>query len=246
MNKAIPKKLNVEPLVEAVFEIRFQGSSLASNALLGYLISKLGNLSLTRLPASDIPQLLREQNPNFKYLPLFKASWKEYSILIGDWMCAITTNIPYPGWDNFKATIMELAEYLENSKLISKVERYSLKYVDILEAEKTQEQLDLIKFQIQLGDYDIKKEPINLRIELSENHFLHVVQIISNSILEERGKTIKKGLLINIDSLVNNPTNNFWNSLSESLEEIHTASKNLFFNFLKKETITSLEPIYET
>lgn len=246
MKNNTPSKLKIEPLVEAVFEIRFQANTaLASNILLGYLFSKLGKMPLTKLPASDIPQQLREQNPNFKYSPLIKASWAEYSLLIGDWMCAITTEIPYPGWDNFKQKLLSIADHLKESDLISKVERYSLKYVNILEADSTQDQLNLIDLNLNLGSHAIKKEPVNLRVDLAKDNFLHAIQVLSNGVLEENGKVVKKGIFVNIDSIKNNPDNDFWSSLSDNLEEIHTATKKQFFNLLRDETITLLDPIYE-
>jgi uncharacterized protein (TIGR04255 family) len=244
-SKPLPKKLGKEPLIEAIFEIRFQGASLASNLLLGYLMSKLGNnLPVKKSPALDIPEQLRSQNLAFKYSPLFQVSWGKYSILIGDWMCAITNSVPYQGWRDFKKAIMEIVQHLQACGFIKKIERYSLKYVDLIEASTTEQQLALIKLDMKLGDYDVKDNPLNLRVELSKNSFLHVVEIISNTILADESKP-KNGILVNIDSIANNPLEDFWESLSDNLELIHKANKELFFNFLKEETLISLEPSYD-
>lgn len=245
MTKPLPKKLKKEPLIEAVFEVRFQGAPLLSNLLLGHLMTKFGNMPVQKLPAADIPEQLREHSQAFKYSPIFQIKLDKNFILIGDRMCAVTSSTPYQGWIEFKKHILEVTKYLEKCGLLTKIERYSLKYVDLIEAESTEEQLNLIDFDLRLGREKIEKEAVNIRIELPRRNFLHAVQIISNSVLEEVGKQTKKGILLNIDSIANNPSADFWESLSDNLEAIHTANKELFFEFLKDQTISSLEPIYD-
>lgn len=246
MAKSLPMKLKKEPLIEAVFEIRFEGAtSLLSNLLLGHLMAKLGNMPVQKLPAADIPEQLRDHSPAFKYSPLFQLKWNKNLILVGDRMCAVTCSSPYEGWINFKEVILEITEYLEKCGLLAKIERYSLKYVDLIEAESTAEQLDMIDLDLKLGTQQVKEDAVNIRVELPRKSFLHAVQIMSNSVLEENGKQTKKGILLGIDSIANDPSADFWRSLPDNLEAIHTANKELFFEFLKDKTIRSLEPIYE-
>lgn len=246
MSKRLPKKLGKEPLIEAIFEVRFQGASFSSNLLLGSLVAQLGNkVPIKKLPALDIPQQFRDQNPAFRYSPLFQLTWNEYSILIGDWMCAITNGFPYTGWENFKKTILEIAAHLKSFGFIEKIERYSLKYVDLVEAASTKEQLSLIKLELKLGDHQVEEDAINLRVELPKDSFLHVVEMVSNTIVKENEKPARNGVLINIDSIANEPFTDFWESLPNNLEKIHTANKELFFDFLKEKTLVSLEPIYD-
>ncbi len=245
MNKPLPKKLKKEPLIEAVFEIRFQGASLLSNLLLGHLMTKFGNMPVQKLPAADIPEQLREHSPTFKYSPIFQLKLDNNFILIGDKMCAVTSSTPYEGWANFKKHILEVAEYLEKCNLLTKIERYSLKYVNLIEAESTAEQLSLIDFDLKLGKEKVKEDAVNMRVDLQRKTFLHAVQIISNSIVEENGNQTKKGILVSIDSIATNLTPDFWKSLAKNLENIHTVNKELFFEFLKDQTIRSLEPIYD-
>lgn len=245
-NKSLPKKLGKEPLIEAIFEIRFPGGSLVSNRLLGYITTKLDKgLPIKKLPAMDIPEQLRARNVNFKYSPLFQISWGQYAILIGDCMCAVTNGYPYQGWKNFKKAIIDITELLRDCGLINNIERYSLKYVDLVEASTTKEQIASIKLDLRLGGYAVKEEPINLRVELPKKPFLHVVEIVSNAIVAEENKPERNGILINIDSIDNAPPVNFWEVLSENLELIHEANKELFFGFLEKDTLISLEPTYD-
>ncbi|VVC75975.1 hypothetical protein AQUSIP_12760 [Aquicella siphonis] len=102
----------------------------------------------------------------------------------------------------------------------------------------------MIDLDLKLGAQQIKKDAVNIRVELPRESFLHAVQIMTNSILEENGKQTKMGILLSIDSIANAPSTDFWKSLPDNLEIIHTANKELFFEFLKEKTIDSLEPIY--
>jgi uncharacterized protein (TIGR04255 family) len=246
MVKSLPRKLQKEPLIESVFEVRFEGSTpLLANILLGHIMAKLGNMPVQKLPVADIPEPLRGHNPGFKYLPLFQLEWGKFFILVGDRMCAVTSRPPYQGWQIFKNEILKITEYLKTCGLLARIERYSLKYVDLIEAESTENQLSMIDFDLKLGSQQVKKDAINIRVELPKESFLHAVQIISNGIVEENGKKTKKGILISIDSIASNLPTDFWTSLPSNLEAIHTANKEMFFEFLKDETIRSLEPIYD-
>ena len=62
--RSLPTNLKKDPLVDAVFEIRFSSSIPASSVVPGILFSKLkGQAQIERLPASDIPSQLRMLNP---------------------------------------------------------------------------------------------------------------------------------------------------------------------------------------
>ena len=63
MTDALPIKLLKEPLIDAVFELRFMSSISASNVLPGYLFSKLdGKKTIERLPAADFPRPMRDMD----------------------------------------------------------------------------------------------------------------------------------------------------------------------------------------
>ena len=55
--QTLPKKLNKEPLVDAVFEIRFSSSMAASSVLPGFFFAKLEpkEWRVESLPVAEIP-----------------------------------------------------------------------------------------------------------------------------------------------------------------------------------------------
>ena len=70
----LPIRLGAEPLLEAVCEMRFASSFPASNILPGLLLQGLqaeGNqISMQRLPASNLPKEMREIDPALRDAPL--------------------------------------------------------------------------------------------------------------------------------------------------------------------------------
>src|SRR5215216_8126973 len=68
----LPTKLRKEPLVDAVFEIRFSASIPATSVLPGFFFAKLGTpqWKVDRLPVADLPSQIRSADPNLRYQPL--------------------------------------------------------------------------------------------------------------------------------------------------------------------------------
>jgi uncharacterized protein (TIGR04255 family) len=241
----LPKKLNKQPLIEAVFEMRFEAPPLASNVLSGIFFTKFGNVQIERLPVTEIPQQLRDKDPSFRYLPQFRILWKGYALLIGDRVFAIVSAIPYLGWEHFKEIILELVTLIKETNIKLEIERYSLKYVNLIEALSVREQLEHIKFNLKLGTYQVTKEAVNIRIEIPKDSLINVIQIVSNGMVELKPGEKKEGIIINIDSIANGPHSDFWATLSANLEKAHVVGKSLFFDFLQEETLKLLEPSYD-
>lgn len=74
MTKAFPDKLTKEPLIDAVFELRFSSASPAANFLPGFLFAKLEpkEWNIEQLGAAQIPPHIRASDPNLKFQPLQK------------------------------------------------------------------------------------------------------------------------------------------------------------------------------
>ncbi|MGC1410671.1 MAG: TIGR04255 family protein [Acetobacteraceae bacterium] len=160
----LPAKLKREPLVDAVFEVRFSPSIPGSNVIPGILFGRLPKpLNLERLPAADIPAFIRDSNPMLHSQPLMRTHWGErFSILIGDTNVALGCKMPYVGWrgdQGFKAHIVQLFGYLAEAGFIQSIERYSLKYTGVIEGKDLAEQIDRIKIDLQLGSYSLMAEP---------------------------------------------------------------------------------------
>jgi uncharacterized protein (TIGR04255 family) len=104
----LPKTLDREPLVDAVFEVRMAGAPQLADLLPGALFGQLTpRPTLERLPAAEIPQPIRDQDPNLAFSPVIRLDWGEFTISFGDRNLVIASKLPYPKWPAFKAAILE-------------------------------------------------------------------------------------------------------------------------------------------
>jgi uncharacterized protein (TIGR04255 family) len=246
----LPTKLKEDPLIDAVFEIRFSTSLPASSVVPGILFSKLKpQPQIERLPASDIPSQVRALNPLLQSQPLMRMHWNSnFLVLIGDVSLGLGCKMPYPGWQSFKPHILELAQFLNESQFIEQIERYSLKYVGVIAGQNPAEQIARIKMELKLGDYDLKDDPFNVRIEMKRDPFLYIVHLAAQATATLFDGGQRTGILIDIDGLREHKTANldeFIAELPDRVEAMHTLNKELFFGLLTDETLASLEPTYE-
>src|SRR5208282_1778742 len=135
--QSLPKRLKKEPIVDAVFEIRFISSTAASNVFPGFFFAKMRpqECKVDSLPVAQLPSQIRSRDPNLRYQPIMRINWDNFLILIGDTVLAIACKIPYLGWITFRERIVKVVELLSDTKIVQTLERYSLKYVDIVEGE---------------------------------------------------------------------------------------------------------------
>ncbi len=244
----LPTKLRKEPLIDAIFEVRFNSHIPASILLTGVLYNKLdGEKQLIQLPVAQLPKEVRDADPNLKYAPVSRIDWADFFVSISDYSAAISCKYPYCGWKNFEPAILKLLSILNESGIVSNVERYSLKYIDLIQDLDSQQKVSAINLDVSIADHKLSNEQFHLRIEIPDNEFLHGVQVASTAnVVLHNGKQIE-GLLIDIDSIVqfNSTLSSLLSDIQKRLEQIHLANKKMFFNCLKPEALDQLEPQYE-
>jgi uncharacterized protein (TIGR04255 family) len=150
---------------------------------------------------------------------------------------------PYAGWEQFEPRIFELADMLRETNLLTRLERFSLKYIDVIPWSDLPS-LKPLQILIKLGKHELTNQPVQVRTELRENGFLHIVQIASfaQAALPTGGSF--EGVLIDIDTIYQQESSQFWPEFRQLLELAHKFSKSLFFHLLTKEMIDQLEPEY--
>ncbi|MFW5954849.1 MAG: TIGR04255 family protein [Guyparkeria sp.] len=248
MSEQLPTKLDKAPLIDALFEIRFSGNVSVADALPGYLYSKLdGKKEFERLPISEMPKSLREQDPNLKYSPLTKLHWGDYVISIGDRSLSVACKMPYPGWAAFHEAIRTVVGFVKELDVIDSVHRFSLKYVDLLPSDDLKEQVSLIKADISVGGHELRAEPFHLRLEVSEKDLIHILTIASSAVVKGIDNVQRKGLIIDVDTIksMDDWKGDDWvEGIFSQLSVVKSCNKKMFFNCLREETIESLGPTY--
>jgi uncharacterized protein (TIGR04255 family) len=251
---ALPKKLKKEPLVDALFEVRFLPTIPAVSSILpGLLLMSLNAsekepMQIERLQASEIPSQMRNADPFLKYQPLMKLSGERFVLLVGDWSLTVGCKLPYAGWSEFKPKIIGVMDVLKGSTLVKELERYSMKYVDVVEAKTLAEQIQRANMEIRIGSHKVAAEPFSVRIEIKQHEFVNLIQIAGQAQVMLPGGNVRSGLLIDVDTVVDHRTTNFDQftlELPDRLERIHTENKTRVFECLTPETIEYLEPVYD-
>ena len=245
----LPSKLEHEPLIEAIFEFRFDGAPEFSDLLPGYLFNvRAGEKSVKRLPAGEIPKAIRDSNTDLHFTPIVQIELDDYSILAGDRVMAISCKLPYKGWNNhFHDAIVELVKVAGRMNIIKNVHRYSLKYTNIIEGDGISQQADKINAKIRLGEEDISEHPCRLQVDITEGDTNHLITVFTGATATNADGDSKSGAVIDVDSIRSVRLNfDEWErTLSDDLNSLRDRNKQVFFGLLKEDTIKSLGPSYD-
>lgn len=100
MDTKIPIRLKKEPLLEAVWEIRFSWTKpFVADLLPGLLFKALPKKynNTVRLPAADIPAPIVERDPNLRYVPKIRLENGNQSIQVGEHVASLSCRRLYSG-----------------------------------------------------------------------------------------------------------------------------------------------------
>ncbi len=247
MNTDLPTRLGKSPLIDSVFEVRFSGAPSLSAILTGVIYSGLGCTELAKLPPSEIPESIRAADPNLRYVPLNGLSWGNYSLGVGDNIITLTPKHPYPGWAKFQDKIRELIDFIGNLPFIENYERYSFKYIDILEERIHKDISDTLALTFTLGKRDCRPNNIQIRTEFPIEHGVHIVQIVGNATARLPDGRSFTGIMVDIDSIhmIEGGVGKAGaDMVLAGISELHSSNKALFFELLTANGLARLEPQY--
>jgi uncharacterized protein (TIGR04255 family) len=245
----LPKKLGKEPLVDALFEMRFSSGVPVSSVLPGMIFQVLpGEKTLERLPLANAPEQMRTADQNLRYGPLLRIKWADhYMITIGDRSVGVFCRIPpYPGWTEFRVAILAVIDVLARSQFISAVERCSIKMTNVFSAEIGTSR-EIIKSELRLAEIDIIDHVFHIKVEIKDEKFIHIIQVASEATATMQGNKTVSGMYIDTDSISdqkNKPMEQFVSDLPQHIDELHEANKQMFFASLRDEALEKLEPLY--
>ena len=248
MKNKIPVRLKKEPLIEAVWEIRFLDAKPSVAELLpGLVFNALPDKypNIIRLPSADIPAPIIEQTSKFRYLPKIRLEGKNQAVQIGEHMVSLSCRRPYSGWKTFSEDIRRLMEVVRDTGLIYGLERFSLKYIDLIELDDPPS-LSCLDLKLKMGGYEIDTRPLQLRTEIKECDLIHIIQVVSPAEASIPGESSRvRGVLLDIDSIRPMKENESWPDVDSHIDDVHLSSKKMFFGLLTSETIDNLEPEYK-
>ena len=240
----IPLRLKKCPLVDALVEIRFQPHQSVKSVVFALIYAKVQNLFNHRvitLPLSQIPEQIREKDPNLKYKPLYRLEGDDAILQVGPNVICISSRIPYIGWERFSRLVVDVIRSVD-SRVLDRVIRIGHRYVNFFENDVTS------KLSISLGElkgfYSTSKQ---FRVDFVINNFNNAVQVSNTAKYRPAlGSPEISGSLVDIDTSREYKDGNYFiQHLEEELAGAHSSEKELFYSLLSDELLTSLDPIYE-
>lgn len=246
----LPTRFENEPIVDAICELRMEKAVLLADILPGILFHKLDpQPKIKRLPAAEIPQPVRVNDPSLHYEPTQRLEWGHYVISVGDRNVIISCKLPYPGWPKFKAKILEIVNLIADVGIAGKLERFSIKYVNLIEAPSLAEQFAKINLTLHIGALKrVDDSDINMQVRYVKGDAYHILTVITGANARMPDGREVFGVVVDIDSIQNVepiPLDEFAQGLADRLEALRQSNKAYFFNCLKQKTIDEIGPTYE-
>lgn len=243
----LPKRLQKEPLIDAIFEVRFTPAVPAmpvSSVLPGLFFASVnGEKQIERLAVAELPAQFRALNPEMRFQPLLRLHVDGYAIAIGDENVSLACKLPYRGWGSFKQQIIDTFDILMSSTVVGKIERYSMRYVNII--ENIGEGARRINLDITLGQRKLEREPFNLRVDIPRDDLQQVINLGFPASANLADGTSRHGVLVDIDVSCNAVSPDLHSNLPDKLEKIHKACKETFYECVTKDAVDFLGPIYD-
>lgn len=248
-SRPLPIALERDLIVEAIFEIRFRSDIESPGELLPGLIYphlKDEFRKLEKLPLASFPREVIQNDPSLSYQPTTRLVGDNQTLLIGDQVFGLSNSRPYQGWSRFRATILKMAEILKGTGILSSIDRYSMRYTNLIPLDGHGDGLDAIRASVILGEWNLAHNACHIRTEITEGSFLNVIQVINKAAVARPSVENAEGLLLDIDTMRVGPFPDFWENFDEYIDDAHQCEKRIFFSLLTDETLQTAGPIWSS
>jgi len=244
MTMQMPQKLSKSPLLEAIFEVRFEPSAPAAGDILpGLLYASMKDEypEVSALARASVPRELREGTPVLRYTASHRLSGELKTVNIGDRVVSLNA-VKYPGWSRFREMVETLLKAVSGTELVKRIERFSFKYVNLIEASQDQRQLPLLNLQVTLMGIVPIERGFRLRAENDEGKCTTIIQISPNGRARIHTAEEVFGLIVEVDTIMVELGDDFLTNPAPLLEEAHMVAKHTFFSLLTEDTLRKMGP----
>lgn len=244
----IPKKLHTDAIVEAVCQIYFNSPYLPE-IIVGRLsdIESITDFTINRLPAANIPNEIRNSDPNFMYQPTMELIHKQKTHLIRFSEKVVSYHITglesYVGWEAFRIELLKTFRVLFEKINVTDVFNISFRYINALSAAKHHiSDMHDLNFEA-----IVKNEPLNCPVNLNfviQNDETHATttRIAHRHFVQG---SLPELTTVIVDVEVNTPPSKFKVSKLDEvmswIDDAHTYGKEAFFKLIPDEAIKKLE-----
>lgn len=237
----LPKKITPCPITETIIEIRFE-SDVPEDAIFGVIYNEFKHeySSFEKLPILQIPEVLRSRDPNLMFNPYYKSQAGNFLLQIGPKVFSLVNIKEYAGWEAFSQKIYTTFSALAESEIITQVTRFGLRYINLFDEINIYEKSN---FTIALNETDFGRHSMNMTVEIPVDEYVNHLRMINHAQVRIEND-IRNGSIIDIDTVLTNCSNSFFETIHEITEAAHIHEKTLFFSLLKEDFIASLNPVY--
>lgn len=241
---SLPTKLEKVTLVDVVTEFKFKKYKNIEDLFIDiYSVLKPKGFEYTKLPIMELPQAIREGDPNLAYQPYYQIHKGKYLISIGPRVLSFNVKGYYSGWSEYKEFILSNIDTFSNIIKDWELEKTSMRYIDFFEHIDIFENINIsTSLPENLCDDKIS---IGSKVIINEIHCSNGVnvrmQIANNAqIFIEGSSGMQIGGIIDLDA----SADNIFDNIDETIENLHNKTKKIFFVLLKDNFLTSLGPVY--
>lgn len=240
-----PIQLEKTPIIDSVCEFRFQ-SSQPESVIPVLIANHLGVAkSLRNLPILQIPENIRKQDPNLKYVPLQETQVDGFLVKLSGTTANVSSKIPYVGWEEFCSITDKVIRGASACDPELKYEQIIHRNINFFP------NLDILeKLKLKIED-PVDMEPLSfdyVKVFAGENGLKVKVSILNNAsamVSPDDPENLQRGAVIDIEAFWQRPEAETEVNSMQILRECHDLGKKVFFDLLTDEFITEMVPTYE-
>lgn len=239
----MPSRIEKCPLIDALIEFRFE-AAIAKSAVFGVIYNLIRNDyrgNVINLPILQIPEQIREVDPNLKFKPLYKIEGDKFIIQIGYDVLSISSKMPYVGWPEFSQHSLSLINKIIQEGIIKRVSRLGHRYINFFRGDIT----NSLTMSFSMTEKYVS-ENLLIRTDVRDGNFMNTLQFANNANYRPNPNTSEiVGSLIDIDTSREYSDNFFIENREQEINMAHECEKKLFFSLLKPTFLETLNPTFE-
>lgn len=238
----LPRRIHPDPIVESTVEIRFD-TLIDRNAVFGVLYYALRDQfpTVEPLPVLQLPEQIRDADPLFAHQPQYRLANANYQVQIGFNVLSISIQSAYPGWATFSEMIQNIYTKLAPLGVIGTVRRLGVRYISFFEGDI----FGNLRLKLTVPGYEQGGFPTVCRFELPSGPYVNALSLANQTTFRRVNSDIAlTGSIIDIDTSLTGELTDFFHTMPTLLNQAHQSEKELFYNLLTPEFLTSLNPEY--
>ena len=198
MDRFLPSRIEKCPLIDALIEFRFE-AAIAKSAVFGGIYNLIRNDyrgNVINLPILQIPEQIREVDPNLKFKPLYRIEGDKFIIQIGYDVLSISSKMPYVGWPEFSQHSLSLINKIIQEGIIKRVSRLGHRYINFFRGDIT----NSLTMSFSMTEKFVS-ENLLIRTDVRDGNFMNTLQFANNANYRPNPNTSEiVGSLIDIDT----------------------------------------------